>query len=154
MADRWRADLRPLPIDATIDRLRQVANLGFIGIWLVEVGLTEERAGEEQRRIDGREFRVAETLAGLHVEKMVEKTLVPCRAMEGGVLRGGTEKPQRCEHALRRLVTLDVTPLHPDRIGGQREPDCSDAGERLSRVTIRDEAILSIRGVPEEAEGA
>ena len=58
--DRGRAGLRPGPVGARVERVRHRADLGLGARRAIEVGPAEQRPGQEQRRVDGRELDVLE----------------------------------------------------------------------------------------------
>ena len=105
------------------------------------------------RGIDGRQLAVLEPLAGLHVQEVIEEAagdpVMPARL---GALRRVGEEPQRRQHALPRLLARDVATLDADRIRREPKADCGDARVRRRRIAVRDQAVLRIGGLPEEAE--
>src|SRR5207249_1759973 len=85
---------------------------------------------------------------------VVEESLVAGNAASRRALRRVAKEAQRGQDALPRRLAGDVTALDADRIRGQPEADGRDARKRGCRIAIRDQAVLRIRGIPEEAEGA
>ena len=64
------------------------------------------------------------------------------------------EEVQRCQYALPRRLARHVTALDADGIRGQAEADRRDARERRRRIPVRNQTVLRVRRIPEEAEGA
>ena len=154
VTDRGRTHLRPLPVDAAVDLLCEVADLRFLRLRAVEIGLAEKRTRQEQRSVDGRELAVVEALARLHVEEVIEEALVAGRATAVGTLRRAAEEAERRKHPLPRRLARDITALDADRISSQPEADRGHTGKRRSRITIRDQAVFRVGGVPEIMERA
>ena len=70
-----------------------------------------------------------------------------------GTLRSLGKEPEGREHALLSLLACDVATLDADRIRSEAKAHRSDAGVRGRRIPVRDQPVLGIGGVPEEAEG-
>src|SRR5207247_4070497 len=117
-ADGGWLRLCPAPIDTAIDHVHERANLRLLGIRAVEIGLTEERTGEQDGGIDRRQFTVLEPLPGLHVQEMVEEPLVTAPTASLGTLRSVVEEPQGRKHALPSLLAGDIAALDADRVRG------------------------------------
>jgi hypothetical protein len=67
--------LGPRPVDPGVDLVDEAANLHLFRVGAIEVRLTEERARQENRRVDGGQLAVLEALPGLHVEEVIEEPL-------------------------------------------------------------------------------
>ena len=124
----------------------------LVGIAAVEVLAREEDAAHQQRRVDGGQFDAPEALAGFLIEEVVEEALVAGHAGLARALRGLPEKAERRERALGCLGARDVAALGADAVARQPEPDGGDAGERLGRPAVGDEAVLGVRRLPEPVE--
>ena len=118
----------------------------------VEVRLAEQRACEQQRRIDRRELAVLEALPRLHVEEMIEKALVSRHSILMRALGRVVQEAERRQHALARVLARHVAALDADRIRGEAEAYGRDARERRRRIAVRDESVPGIGRVPEKAE--
>src|SRR3989442_6026181 len=154
VADRRYIRLRPAPIHAAIDLFGEVADLRLFALRPAEVRLAEKHAGQKKRGIYGGQLAVLEPLSGLHVEVVVEEALVAGDSAGRRALRRVVEEEQRCQYALLRRLPRYVTRLDADGIHGQADADRRDARERRCRIPVRNQAVLRVRGVPEEAEGA
>ena len=146
--------LRPAPVHAAIDLLGELADLDLLVFRSAEVRLAEKHAGEQDRRIDCGELAVLEPLPGLHIDEMVEEPLVAGNPMGRRTLRRIVEESQRGQHPLARGLAGDIAAFDADRIRGEPEAYRCDARKRGCRIAVRDQAVLRIRGIPEEAEGA
>jgi hypothetical protein len=71
----------------------------------------------------------AETVAGLHVEKVIEKSLVAGDASGLRALRCFVEEAQGGQGSLARLLARDPAALHADRVSAEAEADGGHAGE-------------------------
>src|SRR5437879_6065523 len=143
--DPRRARLGPGPVHATVDLVRQFSDLELLRLLRVEIALTEEHAPKEQRGVDGRDFAVVGARTGAHVDEVMEESVLV------GFVR---EEAQRRQHALARRRARDIAALDADRVGGEPEADRRDAGEWRRRIAVRNETVVRIPGLPEEAEGA
>ena len=144
--------LGPLPIDAGVDLIDQTANLRFLGVGAVEIRLIEKRAGQQDRGVDRRELAILEPLPGLHVQKVVEKTLVTGRAFYVVSLRRIAEEAQRSEDTPPSFFARDIPALDRDRIAGKPETDGCDARIRRRRIPIGNQSVFRVRRIPEEAK--
>src|SRR5436309_14033675 len=142
--------LSPLPVDAAIDLDDERAYFHFFRLRAVEVRLTKQRPREQDRGVDGGELAVFEALPGLHVQKVVEKALVPGRASRIRTLRSIAKKTQGREHALPCRRASDIRALDTDGVTREREANRCDTGERRGRITVGHQAVLRIGGVREE----
>src|SRR6059036_483066 len=152
-ADGGRLGLGPSPVYTPIDVVHERANFHFLGVRAVEVGLTEQRAGEQDSGIDSRQLTVLEAFARLHVQEVIEESPVTGPTPSLGTLRSPGKEPERREHALLCLLARDVATLDADGIRGEGEAHRGDAGVRRRGIPVRDQPVLGIGGVPKEAEG-
>ena len=144
--------LRPPPVDPPIDVVHEGPDLDFLRVRPVEVGLTEQGAGEQDSGIDGGQLAVPEALARFHVQEVVKESAVTGRPPGVSALRSFGKKPQGREHALPCLITRDVAALDADRVCRETEAHGGDARVRRGRIPVRDQSILGIGSIPEEAE--
>ncbi len=152
--DQRRARLCPGPVHAGVNGVDQLPDPRFVVVGLIEPALAEQHSGQQQRGVHRRQLAVPEPQAAVHVEEVIEETLVSGDAREIRTLRRLGEKTQRRQHPIARLRPRDPAALDSDRIGGQREADRRDAGRRRRRVAIRHQAIGGIGGLPEKIERA
>ncbi len=152
--DQGLSHLERVPLGRGVELLGELADLALLRVVAVEVALAEERAGEEERGVDGRQLDRLEARAGLHVEEVVEETLVagPAPCLRPGRRRG--EEAQRGEHPRPRLLARHVAALDADGIGGEPEAHRRDRGERGRGPAVRHQAVLRVGALPEEGEGA
>src|SRR4030088_739890 len=132
-ADQRRVVHRPLPIDAKINRVSVRPDSVLRWIRAREIRLAEKNAAQQQRGIYGRELHLLEAIASLHVEEVIEKSLVARDVRGLRTLRRVVHEAQRVESALRRVSSRDVPPLDPNRIRGEGETDRGDAGKTIRR---------------------
>ncbi len=146
--------LRPVPFGPAVERFGELADLALRGIVAVEVGLAEERAGEEQRRVDRSTARRARSGSASHVEEVVEETSVAGRRRSAPRPCGAAPRKRSVVSTRsRRLLAGDPAALDADRIGGEPETDGGDAGERGRRPAVGHQAV-GVGLLPEEKEGA
>ena len=150
--DGGRAHLEPVPVGAAIEGVSQGSDLALGRVRVIEVGLAEERPGEQQRGVHARKLDPLEARAGRRIEEVVEEPAVAGGTPGRGVLARGPEEAQRVAHARRRLLAGHVAALGADRVGGEREARRPDARERARRPAVRREAGGGIAQLPEEAE--
>src|SRR5581483_649934 len=91
-------------------------------------------------------------VAGLHIEKVVEKSLVARHAGRLITLRSVVKKAHYLEHALTRCSAGDILALDADRICGQRKAHRRDTGEGRSWIAVRHKPGIRIGVVPEVTE--
>ena len=149
-----RARGEPRPVDRGVDPIREQADAAFVGMLAVEPFAREQHAAEQQRGVDRRQFSIAETLPGLHVEEVVEEALMAADAARGGALAGVGEEFQRGERPRTCLRPRDPAARRANRIRRKREPHRRDRRKGRRRPTIGREPGRWIGSVPEEAEGA
>jgi len=89
---------------------------------------------------------------GLHVEEVIEKSLVPGDVRRLRSLRCVVEESQGIQRPLRRVRSRYVTALDAHWIRRQRETDRGDARETLRRPTVRRESVVGIGTLPEPIE--
>ena len=152
-ANEARRELRPVPLDAAVERVGEGANFFFFRTIPVEILLAEEDASHQERRVDGGKLDLPEPLTSVHVEEVVEEAAVAGRALSGLALRRVPEKAERGERAASGLGSGDVAALDADGIGREREADGGHARERRLGPAVRREPVLRVRRVPEPAEG-
>src|SRR6185312_1028502 len=124
------------------------------GVGAVEVGLREEDAGHQQRGVDGRQLDVLKPLGGLHVEEVVEETLVSRDAARRGALLHRQQRAQGGEGPLRGLPTRHVAALGADAVGREAEAHGGDARERGRRRAVGNQQRARIGEVPEVLKAA
>src|SRR3954452_19599339 len=88
-------------------------------------------------------------MASLHVQEVVEKSLVTGDAGRLFALRCVGEKANGLQCAAACLCARDITAFHPNRVCGQRKTNGGDARETRCRIAIRYETVVRIRGIPE-----
>src|SRR3954467_15771924 len=91
-------------------------------------------------------------MAGLHVQEVIEKSLVAGDAGCLVSLRRVGKKTNGLECAAACLRTRDIPTFYADRVRSQCKTDGGDAGERRCRIAIRYETVVRIRGIPEIME--
>jgi hypothetical protein len=111
-AHQRAAVARPVPVDAPVERVGERADLALAGVGPVEVLLAGERAGQEQRRVDGRELDALEAQAGGGDEEVVEEPLMAGHAGRLRPLRQPPEEAQRGQRARARLGARHPAALH------------------------------------------
>src|ERR1700722_5319444 len=135
--------LGPLPIDATIERVGDLANLNLDWRVTGKIGARYEYSAKQQSSVDKRQLAFPDTFAGLHVEEVIIKTHVA-----GGVgrvtLRAIQEKKKSGKSSLSSVVTSHPAAFHSYWIRGQRESDRCDAAGRTGRRPIGDQSIGQI----------
>ncbi len=75
-AEEFAVHLRPFPVDSPVDRVDVGPDLRLVGMLAVEVGLCVKHAADQERGVDRGQLAAARAVTGLHVEEMVEKSLV------------------------------------------------------------------------------
>ncbi len=153
--DQRRALLQPAPVHALVQRVGDLADLLFARVLAVVIRLGEQHAHHQQCGVHARQLHPAVVaVALLHVQKMIVEALV---AGPAGLLRPHrrvAEEFQRGQGAVDRLIATDPPVFDADRIGGQRESDRRNAGERARRKPVRRQAVDLVGGVPEKLESA
>ena len=113
---------RPRPVDAQVERIGVGADRALGSVGASEIRLTEKHARDEQRRIDCRELDLLEAEARLHVEEVVEESLVTGDVRRLRTLRRVVHEAQRGERARRGVGARDISALDADRVRRQSEP--------------------------------
>ncbi len=152
LVDGARVVLRPAPVDAPVQRLRQLAQLGFVGIGAVERGGNGEHAGDQQRAVDHRQLRLPHPRAAVDVEEVVIEALV-AGSRGAAALVAVAEEAQRQQAAAHRLGALDPAARDRRRIARQREAHHRDAHRRVGARGIRDQPVARVHRLHEIAEG-
>src|SRR5271156_1415543 len=70
--------LRPAPIRASIKRIGNGANFLLIGGARIEIRGRRQHTREQESTVDRRQLALPDASSGLHVKKMIIKTLIPC----------------------------------------------------------------------------
>ena len=143
MRDHGTAVLRPAPVGAAIEVVRDPPDFGFVRIVLAEIGGCGEHAGEEQGGIDGGKLALPDPFPRLHVEEMVVEALV-AGGVGLGAMRRVAEETQRGQRAGDRVGAAHIAARHAHRIGGQRKAGRSDRGRRARRRAIGHQSVLRI----------
>ena len=124
----------PAPVSAAVERVSEASDLHFVRRIAVEIGGDGQRAGEQERRVDGGKLALPDAPARFDVQEMIEEPLVP-----GGVglrtLWALEQIPQPFQRDLGGEVPEEHTTLDHDRDGGQRHPDGGNA-DRSPRVRL------------------
>src|SRR2546429_3120428 len=81
----------PPPVGTAVKYVRQFANCAFIGRLAVEILCSNQRPGKENGRIDGRQLTSPRSSAALHLEEMVEESLVASRCGTIALFGSGEE---------------------------------------------------------------
>src|SRR3954462_15454018 len=113
-ADERRVRRRPGPVDARVERVGERADGCFVGISVREILTAGEDAGEEERGVDGGELDGLEPEAGVHVEEMIEESLVACDASWRRAFGRVVEEVEGGAHARGGVWTGDVAALDAD----------------------------------------
>src|SRR5688572_7879830 len=133
----------PLPIGTSVKRFGQLANLTLVFSLPVEIQRTGKRACQQVCRIDGRYFRFPNTLAGLHIEKVIVETSVTNRVRTSSLFPI-VEESQTHQRAPDRISSTEITALNPDRIGCKSEPNHGDRTRRSLTRVVRNETVLLV----------
>ena len=153
-ADEIAPHLRPLPVDAPVDRVDLGPDLRLVGMIGIEVGLRVQHAADQEGRVDRRQLAAVGAMAGLHVEEMVEESLVARHADALRPLRRMTEEADGRERARARLLAGDEAAVGADHVCRERHPDRRDACRRGARIAVRHHAVGRVAVGPEEVERA
>ena len=153
MGHRRSAVLGPLPIDAGVQTLGQVADLALDRRVAVEVRRGGQHAAQQQRGIDRRQLALPRARAALHVEEVIVEPLVT-RRVGLGTLLALPEEPQRGERSFRGLGARDKPPFHANRIRGEPQPDRRDARGPVRAGLVEHQSVGVVGLVQEVAERA
>ncbi len=146
--------LRPRPIDARIELIDDRADLRLCSVGAVEERLAVQRAGQQQRGVDGGQLALAGARAGGHVEEVIEKALVARGAGGLRALRRVVKKAQRRQRAFACLLARDPAAGHTDRVAREREAHRCNAGHGRRGPAVGRQAGAGVGRFPEEAEAA
>jgi len=136
--------LRPVPVDAAVEVVRELAQLALVGARLVEVRGGGEHAGEKQRAVDQRQLALPRPRAAVHVQE-VEVEAVTAGRSGLTALVAVPEEAQGREAALHRRRARHPAAFDRDRIHRQRETRHRDARVRTGARGVGDEAIGGVR---------
>src|SRR6185503_187205 len=142
----------PMPVDSSVNSICKIANVGLIGMGVVEVLPRVQRAGEKKRGVNGRQFAFPRTQARVHIKEMVEPTSITDIARGIGTLRLSVERPQCPQYSLPTLLACDPTVVNADTNGRQSKTDGGDAGIGVGSGTVTDESVRWIGFEPEVIE--
>ena len=149
--DRQTAVLRPPPVNAAVERVGKRRYLALFFRLAVEVGGGGQCPGEQERRIDGRQLGLPRTPTGLHVQEVVEESLVagrvPCLT-----LRAVPQKPEHRERAFDGLGACNESAFRTDNVGSEGEPDGGDARRRPLARAVRHQPVPRVGLFQEIAE--
>src|SRR5580704_1797066 len=106
---------------------------------IVKVLAAGEDAAKQDRRIDGRDLRVPQSLAGIDVGKVIEEA-----AMRG---QSSPKKGEGRQHAQASVLARDKAALFCNADGGQAKTGGSDAAHHPGVVDARVAAILDQAGL-------
>ena len=120
-ADPVCPDQGPGPFDAVVEAVCKLADLRFLRVGILEIGLAGERPRHQDRGIDGGQLDLLKTFSCFHVEKMIEESFIPGRALRIRALRRLIEEPQGPQNPVGGLGARDIAPLRPDDVGRQSE---------------------------------
>ena len=120
----------------------------------VEPAAAEQDPAQEKGGVDRRQLALHGAQAGLHVEEVVEESLVARDAVGLRALRQVPEELQGGQHPRAGGLAADPAVLHPDGAGVEREAQAGDAAGRRRGPAVGRQAVRRIGRLPEEAEGA
>src|ERR1700735_2375015 len=132
---------RPLPVDAAIQCIGELPNLGLVLSAAGKIGSRGEHSGEEQSRIDQRQLALPDPFAGLHLKEVIIQTLVTGRRLRRLALRAVGEKTERGESSLGGIIARYPAALYRYGIRGQSESDDCDAAGRPGKRSVSDQSI-------------
>src|SRR5687768_4656465 len=92
-------------------------------------------------------------MAGLHVEEVIEESLVTGHALRFGTLRCTVHEPKCRQDSIGCGSSRYVPALDTDGIRGERKSNCCHTRETLCRPSIGCEPVGGIRFFPEPVEG-
>ena len=143
--------LRPLPVGAAIERVGEGADLMFFGRICVKEHTSRQRARQQKSAVYRRQLALPGTPAGLHVEKMIIKTMVAGR-VGFGTVRTIPEKPQCRKRTLDRGGTRHESALNAHRVTRQREASGGNTGRPIRCGLVDHQPVDWIRLVHIVAE--
>src|SRR5947199_3097654 len=110
-----------IPVSAGIELLREVPDLAFRRSVAVVILTGEQHAEQQHGSVDARQLDVAEALAALHVEEMVEEALIAALASRLRSLGSVPEEAQRRQRQVARVGSRTPAALDSDGISGEPE---------------------------------
>lgn len=137
MSHSFFSVLRPSPIASPVERVGEITDFPFLGHLGVEIGCGCQRAGQQERRIDRRQFAVPHAPAGLHVEEMIIEPAI-ARDVRLLPLRTVREEAQRRQRSRHRGAACPKTAVDSDRIAGKGQSRRSNAGGRAGLRLVDD----------------
>ncbi len=138
--------LRPLPVHSPVQRVGELADAALVVGRAVEVLGGEQRARDQERRVDRRHLAVPRSGAAVHVEEVVVEAAAAGR-VQRRPLHTVREERERGERAPQRLVARDPPALDADRIRREPEPRRGDAARPAGPRAIGDEPVALARHV-------
>ena len=150
--DRCALILRPLPIDAAIERIGEGADFMLVGGVRTKIRSRRQRTCQQKGAIYCRQFALPGAPAGPHVEKMIVEALVAGR-VRLGALRAVPEEAERRERSVYRCSARHESAGDSHRVGRQREAGGGNAGGPIRRSLVDDQPVGGIRLMKKVAEG-
>jgi hypothetical protein len=132
--------LGPLPIDATIQRLGDLANLNLDWRIARKIGTRDEYSAKQQSRVDKRQLAIPDTFASLHVKEVIIETHI-AGCVWRLALRAIQEKKKSAKNSLSGVVTRHPAAFYSYWIRAQRESDHCDAAGRTGHRPIGDQSV-------------
>ena len=134
---------RPGPVDASVQRIGELADVALVARRRIEVDRGVEHAGDQQRGVDHRQLRGPDPRAAAHVEEVVVEAL-EARRLRAAALVARVEEMQRGERAPRGVSARHPAALDADDVGRQREADDRDAARRVGARGVGDQAVVAV----------
>ncbi|MCY1303961.1 hypothetical protein D9M70_536930 [compost metagenome] len=142
---------RPAPVDPRIEPFGQRADLAFPRVLAGEKGGSGQASGDQQRRVDGREFAAPGALAGPHIEKVIVEAAIAARPLVAR-LRALGQEAQRGQHPPDRLAARNPPALDADGITGKAETGRRNTRRRDRQRRVRDQSGGRIGVIEEVSE--
>ena len=139
----------PMPVNSLVNLICEIANGGFVGMNPTEVLSSVERAGQEKRRVDGRQLTFPSAQPGVHVQAMVKPPSVTDVVRGIGTLGLFVESLQSPQNALATLLACDPTVVNANPYGRQPKTDGGDATIRVGARTVADQSVRRVGFEPE-----
>ena len=127
--------LCPLPTGTAVERVVKFMDFALVVATGVVIGPRRQRASQQESAIQCRQFALPGATAGLHVEKMIVKTLVAGR-VRLRPLRAVPEEKQRRQHSLHHGGLRHESAFDADRVAGQSEAGRSNAQWSIFRGLV------------------
>jgi len=143
--------LRPSPIHPTIQRIGQIADLGFAGA--VKIAASNQHARHQQAGIHHRQLALPDAQPALHIKEMIVETLVSGDILVGA-LRAAMKEPQRGKGQSGGMLPADPAPLNPDRIARQRKSHHGNTDRRALARGVSNQTVRLIYILGEIAESS